>query len=169
SQYTVDLYGRRRKVEAYSQVVMVKTLKQKIRVVWVYRRTRYVTLFTTDLSLSVEQIIAYYGARWKIESGFKEIKQEIGSARSQTRNAQAVSNHLQFCMMATSLTWIYADRLSYTPSRRHQVQGRSSFAFSDVRRMIAEAALDKDFQTLLPKAEQQPLNSFIHTLLRMVA
>jgi len=169
SQYTVDLYGRRRKVEAYSQVVMVKTLKQKIRVVWVYRRTRYVALFTTDLSLSVEQIIAYYGARWKIESGFKEIKQEIGSARSQTRNAQAVSNHLQFCMMATSLTWIYADRLSYTPSRRHQVQGRSSFAFSDVRRMIAEAALDKDFQTLLPKAEQQPLNSFIHTLLRMVA
>jgi len=35
--------------------------------------------------------------------------------------------------------------------------------------MIAEATLDKDFQTLLPKAEQQPLNSFIHTLLRMVA
>jgi len=168
-QYTVDLYGKRREVEAYSRVVMVKTLKQKIRVVWVYRRTSYVALFTTDLSLSVEQIIAYYGARWKIEAGFKEIKQEIGSARSQTRDAQAVTNHLHFCMMATSLTWIYADRLSYTPSRRHQVQGRSSFAFSDVRRLIAETALDQDFHALLPKAEQKPQNSFIHTLLRMVA
>jgi len=168
-QYTVDLYGKRRKVEAYSQLVMVKTLKQKIRVVWVYRRTRYVALFTTDLSLKVEQIIAYYGARWKIEAGFKEIKQEIGSARSQTRDAQAVTNHLHFCMMATSLTWVYADRLSYTPNRRHQVQGRSGFAFSDVRRLIAEAALDQDFQALLPKAEQTPQNSFIHTLLRMVA
>jgi IS4 transposase len=43
-----------------------------------------------DLTLSVEQIIEYYGARWKIEAGFKEIKQEIGSAKSQTRNADAV-------------------------------------------------------------------------------
>jgi hypothetical protein len=81
SRYTVDPYGKRREVGTYSLVVMVKTLKQKIRVVWVYRRTRYVALFTTDLSLKVEQIIAYYGARWKIEAGFKEIKQEIGSAR----------------------------------------------------------------------------------------
>jgi hypothetical protein len=71
--------------------------------------------------------------------------------------------------MATPSTWIYADHLSYTPNQRHQVQGRSGFAFSDVRRLIAEAALDQDFHTLLPKAEQQPQNSFIHTLLRMVA
>jgi IS4 transposase len=74
--------------------------------VWVYRRSCYVALFTTDLSLKVEQVIVYYGARWRIEAGLKEIKQEIGSARSQARDAQAVINHLQFCMMATSLTWI---------------------------------------------------------------
>ncbi|WP_215864581.1 transposase [Acidithiobacillus concretivorus] len=53
--------------------------------------------FTTDLTLSVTQIIEYYGARWKIEAGFKEIKQEIGSARSQNRTADAVTNHLHFC------------------------------------------------------------------------
>jgi hypothetical protein len=27
-----------------------------------------------------------YGAHWKIEAGFREIKQEIGSAETQTRN-----------------------------------------------------------------------------------
>jgi len=58
---------------------------------------------------------------------------------------------------------------TYTPNRRHQVEGRSNFAFSDVRRLIAEAVLDQDFRSLLPKTEQQPLNSFIQTLLRMVA
>ena len=68
------------------------------------RKTRWVAFFTTDLTLSVQQIIEYYGARWKIEAGFKEIKQEIGSARSQTRNAHAVINHLNFCTMATTLT-----------------------------------------------------------------
>jgi len=31
---------------------------------------------STDLELSVEQIVEYYRARWKIESGFKEIKQD---------------------------------------------------------------------------------------------
>ncbi|MBL4903593.1 MAG: transposase [Desulfocapsa sp.] len=49
-----------------------------------------------SLTLSIEQIIEYYGARWKIESGFKKIKQDIGSSKSQVRNADAVLNHLNF-------------------------------------------------------------------------
>lgn len=96
SAYTVFLYGKKREVLAYSQTVMLKTMRCPVRIVWVYRQTRYVALMTTDLTLSVEQIIEYYGARWKIESGFKEIKQEIGSSKSQTRNADAVINHLNF-------------------------------------------------------------------------
>jgi hypothetical protein len=43
-------------------------------VVWIFRKTQWIALFTTDLSLSVEQIVEYYGARWKIEAGFKELK-----------------------------------------------------------------------------------------------
>ncbi len=124
---------------------------------------------TTDMTLSVEQIIEYYGARWKIESGFKEIKQEIGSSKSQVRNAESVLNHLNFCMMATTLTWIYADRLENTPDRRHKIRGRAGFAFSDVRRIIAEAALSSDFYRVCPVPAQTPQKSFVKTLLRMVA
>jgi Transposase DDE domain len=116
--YTVFLYGKKREVQAYSQAVMLKTMKCPVRVVWVYRKTRYVALMTTDLTLSVEQIIDFYGARWKIESGFKEIKQDIGSSKSQVRNADAVLNHLNFCMMATTLTWVYADHLQTAPDRK---------------------------------------------------
>jgi IS4 transposase len=137
---------------------MFKTMNCPVRVVWVYRTSRYVALASTDLSLSVEQIIEYYGARWKIESGFKEIKQEIGSAKSQTRTADAVSNHLNFCMMATTLAWIYAERLLQAPQRQHQIRGRSAFAFSDVRRLLAEAALHPDFQSLCPRPHQSPQN-----------
>jgi hypothetical protein len=167
--YTVFLYGKKREVQAYSHVVILKTLKCPVRVVWVYRKTRYVALMTTDLSLSIEQIIEYYGARWKIESGFKEIKQEIGSSKSQTRNADAVMNHLNFCMMATTLTWVYADRLQKAPDRKYKIRGRAGFAFSDVRRIIAEAALDQDFQSICPVPMQKPQKSFVQTLLRMVA
>jgi len=148
---------------------MLQTLKCQIRVVWVYRKTRYVALFTTDLELSITQIIEYYGARWKIESGFKEIKQEMGSAKTQTRTAESVINHLNFCMMATTLTWIYADRLQTTPDRRHKIRGRASFAFSDVRKIISEAALHPDFKRVCPVPSKTPVNSFVDVLLRMVA
>ncbi|OEU84025.1 MAG: hypothetical protein BA873_01965 [Desulfobulbaceae bacterium C00003063] len=113
---------------------MLKTMKYKVRVVRIFRNTSYVALMTTDLSLSVEQMVKYYEARWKIEAGFKEIKQEIGSARSKTRDAQAVLNHHNFCMMGAMLTWIYADRLQNTPDRRFKIQGCASYAFSGVRR-----------------------------------
>ena len=167
--HSVFLYGRQREVQAYTKVVMLKNLKCPARVVWVYRKTRYVALFTTDLTLSVKQIIEYYGARWKIESGFKEIKQEIGSARSQTRDAHAVTNHLNFCMMATTLTWVYADRLRKAPERKYKVRGRAGFAFGDVRRIISEAALDADFNLICPYPGQTAQNPFVKTLLRMVA
>ena len=167
--YSVFLYGKVRDVLAYEQVLMSKKLKCPIRVVWVYRKTRFVAFFTTDLSLSVEQIIEFYGARWKIEAAFKELKQEIGSLKTQTRNAHAVMNHLQFCMMAMSLVWIYADRLAPNPQRRHKVKGRTSFAFSDVRRIMAEAVLDEDFNRLCPIPEKVAQNSFVAVFLRMVA
>ncbi|WP_169309374.1 transposase [Desulforhopalus sp. IMCC35007] len=60
--------------------------------------------FSADLTLSVEEIVEYYGARWKIETCFTVLKRDIGSAETQTRNAVAVTNHLGFCMMVTTLT-----------------------------------------------------------------
>ncbi len=169
SQYEVNLYGKTRTVSAYDQVVMLKTLKCEVRVVWVYRKTRWIALFSTDLTLSVRQIIEFYGARWKIESGFKELKQEIGSAESQTRNPFAVTNHLHFCMMASTVSWIYASRLEHIPTRRHFVKGRKHFAFSDVRRLIAEVVLDNNFGILFPVPRKSAINSLVHTLLRIAA
>jgi hypothetical protein len=167
--YSVNLYGKQRDILAHSQIMMLKTLQCSVRVVWVYRKTQWVALFTTDLTLSVEQIIEYYGARWKIESGFKELKQEIGSSKSQTRNHNAVTNHLHFCAMSAAITWLYAERLEHTPQRSHPVIGRKHFAFSDVRKLITQAALDKDFDRVFPKPVKPAYNSFIQALMRMVA
>jgi IS4 transposase len=150
-------------------VVTLKTLKCSVRVVWIFRRTQWVALFSTDLELSIEQIIEQYGARWKIESGFKEIKQDIGSSKSQARNAHAVINHINFAMMAATVTWIYAARLENIPERKHKVRGRNSFAFSDLRRIIAKVALSEDFDAVCDKHDKLPQKSFVDTLLRMVA
>ncbi len=169
NEYAVNLYGKTRTVKACDQIVMLKTLKRKVRVVWIYRKKTWIALFSTDLTLSVEQIIEYYGARWKIESGFKELKQELGSAESQTRDPFAVTNHLHFCMMACTIAWVYASRLEKIPTRRHFVRGRKHFAFSDVRRLITEVVLDNKFGILFPVPRKSAINSLVHTLLRIAA
>jgi hypothetical protein len=68
STYTLNLYGGMREVMAADRLVMLKTLRCPVRVVWVFRKTQWVALMTTDLTLSVAQIVEYYGARWKIET-----------------------------------------------------------------------------------------------------
>jgi len=168
-EYNVNLYGRIRPVVAHDRVVMLKTLKCAVKVVWVYRKTQWIALFSTDLTLSVEQLIEYYGARWKIEAAFKELKRDIGSAETQSRHPNAVMNHLHFCMMAASVVWIYASRLEKTPSRRHVVKGRNHFAFSDVRRLVAKAALDDNFGILFPVPRKSAINSLVAVLLRIAA
>ncbi len=168
-EYTVNLYGKDRTVLAYDRVVMLKSLKCRVRVVWIFRKTQWVALFSTDPTLSVEEIIEYYGARWKIEACFKELKRDIGSAETQTRNSVAVTNHLEFCMMATTLTWVYACRLEKTPSRRHAVKGRGHFAFSDVRRLVAKATMDDNFAILCPVPRKSMINSLVTAFMRMAA
>jgi hypothetical protein len=169
STHRVFLYGHYRDVMVATKLVMLKTLKCPVRVVWVFRKTQWIALVSTDLNLSIKQIIEYYGARWKIESGFKEIKQDIGSSRSQTRNAHAVINHINFSMMAATVTWIYGARLEKIPERRHIVRGRNSFAFSDLRHIIAKAALSEDFDAVCRNHHKSLKKSFINTLLRIIA
>jgi len=100
---------------------------------------------------------------------FKELKRDIGSAETQTRNSVAVTNHLEFCMMATTLTWVYACRLEKTPSRRHAVKGRGHFAFSDVRRPVAKATMDDNFAILCPVPRKSMINSLATAFMRMAA
>jgi hypothetical protein len=76
--------------------------------------------------------------QWDIEAGFREIKQEIGSAHTQTRSPDAVVNHLQFCMAATTITWIYAEHLKQAPIRRYASENTTEYAFADVRRSLAK-------------------------------
>jgi len=167
--FTLHVYGAMREVVAAERVVMLKTLRCPVRVVWVYRKTQWVALMTSDLGLSVEQIIEFYSARWKIEAGFREIKQEIGSAHTQTRNPEAVTNHLHFCMAATTITWIYAEHLKQAPIRRYASKNTTEYAFADVRRSLARHLAREGFGIGCQdpdKAHQKPL---ISAVMRLVA
>ena len=72
-------------------------------------------------------------------------------------------------MMAASITWIYGARLESMPERRHKVKGRNSFAFSDLRHIIAKSVLSDDFNAVCNKKQKLTRKSFVGALLRMVA
>jgi hypothetical protein len=169
TNYTLPLYGRVRTVRAVERLVMLKTLRCQVRVVWVYRKTQWLALVTTDLALSVEQIIEYYGARWKIEAGFREIKQEIGSAETQTRHPDAVTNHLNFCMAATAITWIYGAHLAKAPPRRYATAKRTEYAFADLRRALAKELGDRGFGIDCPDSGSGARNPLIGAVMDLVA
>jgi len=117
----------------------------------------------------VTGIIEYYSARWKIEAGFREIKQEIGSADTQTRNPDAVTNHLHFCMAATTITWIYAEHLPHAPARRYASKNTTEYAFADVRRALASALAQESFDADWQHVEKPSQNPLIRVVMRLVA
>ena len=167
--YTLHVYGAVREVVAADQVVMLKTLRCPVRVVWVYRKSQWVALMTTDLDLRIEQVIEYYSARWKIEAGFREIKQEIGSAHTQTRNPDAVFNHLNFCMTATTITWLYAEHLKQAPSRRYASKNTTEYTFADVRRSLAKQLASEGFGIDYRDPGKPDRNPLIATVMQLVA
>jgi len=69
----------------------------------------------------------------------KSMSQCPGSEQPSAILYDGVNDHLDLC-----------GSLKADPERRHKVKGRTSFAFSDVRRLIAEAALNDDFDRVCP-------------------
>jgi hypothetical protein len=106
--------------------------------IWIFRKTQWIALFAADLDLTPKHIIEHYGTGWKTESGFfTEIKHDIDSNKSQTRNAHAIMNHINSSMTAAAITWIYGTQLLAILERRYKVRGHNSFAFSDLTRITA--------------------------------
>jgi hypothetical protein len=167
--YTLNLYGGVREVMAVDRMVILKSLRCPVRVVWVFRKTQWIALVTTDLALTVAQIIEFYGARWKIEAGFREIKQEIGSAETQTRNPDAVTNHLNFCMAAALITWIYGAHLDKAPARRYATAKRTEYAFADLRRALAKDLGGQGFGIDCEIPGKAPRNPLIGMVMDLVA
>ncbi len=134
----VFVYGRERECTFSELVCMSQAWKCRVKVVFVYRTNGSVfPLISSDTVLTAAQMIEYYAARWKIESGFKEIKHEIGALDSQCRNENAVENHFNLSCLAVMMTWVYALKHTDAPKRRHPNRNSTAFAFADVRRKIA--------------------------------
>ena len=138
-EITSLVYGKERKMFVYDEIFMSKSFKCKIRVVFTYYKNHVVALTTTDLNLTVQQILEYYSARWKIESGFKELKHDIGSQKSQVRLEHSVKNHLNMCMLSITIIWIATILLpEQCVKELTQNERKPQYSFAQARKLLVD-------------------------------
>jgi hypothetical protein len=77
---SVQLYGQTVIVQALCREVWLRDFHQKVKVVVVEGLKKPVILFSTDLSLSMVQVIEIYGARFVIELAIRDLKGYFGLA-----------------------------------------------------------------------------------------
>ena len=99
--------GRRYEVQAWTALWWKVFRQRPIRIVASRRlgsRQRPEFFHTTDLTLSAEQILAYYTDRWEIECLFHEVKERMGFEEPQCRTEKAVERTTPFLLFTAGLT-----------------------------------------------------------------
>jgi hypothetical protein len=69
--------------------------------------TRELALFTTDLTSTVEQIVARYAGRWSVEVTIETAKGPLGVGQARNYLEQAVQRTVPFGMLTMSLVVIW--------------------------------------------------------------
>jgi len=104
AETTLRLYGRERCVRYKTRVVLQRTLGVKIRLVAVQLGEQPVVfLFATDTGLSAVAILRVYCARYPIETGFRNSKQEFGFSTYQVRSEQSIERVTHLCLWSQTL------------------------------------------------------------------
>jgi len=91
----------------YTQTLWHVSLKRKIRVLFLLNtgkaKSRYILLFSTDLSLSGAELLELYKLRFQIEFLFRDAKQFTGLSHCQARNQKSLSFHFNSSLSAVNL------------------------------------------------------------------
>ena len=164
------IYGKKRKCRYSVFTCMHSGFKCEVKIVVIYYRNRIFPIVSTDLTLTEKQMIEIYSARWKIESGFKELKHNLGALDNQARKETSVENHFNLCCLSMTAVWIYAMDLEKNPKRLHPVKGSESFSFADLCRQISNEYKQTDvFNGICPEQIKSAGNYILKFLFERVA
>ena len=166
------IYGKQRECVYSEFICMCRCLQRPIKVVLMHneRTQRFFPIFSTDLTMTAQQMVERYSARWKIECSIKELKHEIGVLDNQARKTTSVENHFNLCSLSMTLTWIHALNQSKAPNRRFANQSKSSYAFADVREQIKnDYQQPLNISGLCPKAVKTATKLILQHFFRQAA
>jgi hypothetical protein len=105
--------------------------------------------FSTDPTMSIAQLLEGYAGRWSIEVAFKDLKQLLGFADSQSRKKQAVERIAPLIGLSYSVLVLwFANRAHRSPLAtlplRPWYRHKRGFSFADVLRAAQRALAPLD-------------------------
>jgi len=155
SKFLVDKIDDKKKkyIEyVYKMVLLSKNFKDKLNILVIVRENRktkkkgHVILFSNDLELSFEKIIAYYSLRFQIEFNFRDAKQFFGLSDfkniKQTQLKNAVNLSLFMSLLSKVLLQNY--RLFFQNEHLSINDLKSIFRTDMYRKLILNNSPNKD-------------------------
>lgn len=100
---TVQLYGQLVTVQAVCREVWLRDIDRKVKVVVVEGVKKPIILVSTDLTLTIAQVIEIYGARFTIEIAIRDLKEHFGLADYQCYRHTAIYRFVQLACTAFCL------------------------------------------------------------------
>jgi hypothetical protein len=104
--------------------------------------------FSTDVTLTEEQVVEAYAGRWSIEDTFRNAKQVVGGQEPQTWKPDGPERAAAFSLLVYGLVWVWYLRHAYqTNSFRvepwYRQKARPSFldAMAALRRLLWQARI----------------------------
>lgn len=172
---TVTVYGRREKVEVAERVCLwYRTAgKQALRIVAVRpldSGRKEQAFFCTDLTITVESILAQYGMRWAIEVAFQDTKGWLGFEEPQGWSKRAVCRTAPVLMLLYSLILIW-----FAKKKEHNIDvlerpwytQKKELCFADIFRALRREILCQRF--LNTPAKERDVTENTIQLIRLAA
>lgn len=106
----IKLYGKKRKLRVKRIDALWKPAAQVIQVLMVFyeNQKKPAFFFSTDLKMSIADILTRVAARWSLENLFKDIKEHLGWTHWQCRVEKAVKRSATLTCSAASLLMLWS-------------------------------------------------------------
>ena len=151
---TLTLYGKAKKVEWVTVLAcLYQAPSRLLRVVVVQfpeekgKKPPLVTLYSTDLDMSPEEVIEAYCRRWSIEETFQDAKGHLGLDEPQCRSRKAVERMVPTILYLHAILWLWAgrERLGRQAAKRKAPWNRSTtnLSMGDILEIAREKHLEE--------------------------
>ena len=151
---TLTVYGKAKKVEWVTVLAcLYQAPSRLLRVVVVQfpedkgKKPALVTLYSTDLDMSPEEIIESYCRRWSIEETFQDAKGQLGLDEPQCRSRKAVERMVPTILYLHAILWLWAgrERLGRQAAKRKAPWNRrtTNLSLGDILEITREKHLAK--------------------------
>jgi len=164
---SVHLYGKMATVKAVCREVWLRDISQKVKVVVVEGVKKPIILVSTDLTLTMAQIIEIYGARFTIEIAIRDLRQHFGLADYQCYRHIAIHRFVHLACIALCiyrLIQLQEDTGAWLPP---VAKGVSPASFAHLRRGLRHFIIGRILSPKfgeIPKSQdsQSELEAILH-------